>query len=100
MRLKATRFFIALLAVCFLGQILSAQTPAPTTGAGLTIEGEVAKPAKLSLADLAKLPHKTVKATGHDGKENTYEGVPLIDILSAAGVPFGEQLRGQNLALF
>jgi DMSO/TMAO reductase YedYZ molybdopterin-dependent catalytic subunit len=74
--------------------------PSTATGTGLTVEGEVAKPVKLSLADLAKLPHKTVQAKGHDGKENTYEGVPLIDILSAAGVPFGEQLGGQNLALF
>ena len=95
MLLRTTRFLIAVLAVCFLGQAPTAQTPA-----GLTIDGEVAKPLKLSLADIAKLPHKTVQAKGHDGKTNSYEGVPLIDLLTAAGVPSGEQMRGPSLSLF
>ena len=96
MLIRSVRLFATVLALCFPGQVLSAQTSAPA----LTIDGEVAKPMKLSLADIAKLPHKTVQAKGHDGKVNTYEGVPLFDLLTSAGVPSGEQMRGPNLSLF
>ena len=66
----------------------------------LTVGGEVAHPLKLSLADLARLPHQTVSAKDHDGKPVTFEGVPLAEFLRMAGVEFGEKLRGKNLALF
>jgi DMSO/TMAO reductase YedYZ molybdopterin-dependent catalytic subunit len=66
----------------------------------LTVGGEVPRPLKLSVADLAKLPRQTVTAKDHDGKMASFEGVPLVDILRLAGVEFGEKLRGKSLASF
>lgn len=56
------------------------------------------RPLKLSPTDLAKLPRSSVKAKGHDGKEATFEGIALAEILKLAGVEFGERLRGKALA--
>ena len=46
------------------------------------------------------MPRRSVRAKGHDGKEALFEGVELGDVLKLAGVKFGEQLRGKELALF
>lgn len=96
--LKTTLFLIVLLgwAVAF-GQ---AGTTTPSKTVLLTVEGEVASPLKLTASDLAKLPRRSLRAKGHDGKEALFEGIELGDILKLAGVKFGEQLRGKDLALF
>lgn len=65
----------------------------------LTIGGEVARPLKLTTADIAKLPRRTLRTFDH-GKEATFEGVPLVEVLRLAGVKFGEELRGKNLELY
>src|SRR5215471_9410139 len=70
------------------------------TAALLAISGEVAQPVKLTAADLAKLPHRTINAKDHNGKDTTFEGVELSEILKLAGVKSGEALRGKELALF
>ena len=74
------------------------QTPAPEVS--LSVSGEVENPIKLTAADLAKLPRRSVRAKDHDGKESEFEGSPLIEVLKLAGVKFGEGLRGKNLALY
>src|SRR5689334_23265656 len=97
------RFFILVwLLVSFYSSASYAQNkpPAPVVDVTLSISGEVARPLKLSAADIAKLPRRTVRAKDHSGKESTYEGTPLIEILQLAGVPLGESLRGKNLALY
>src|SRR5262244_4263026 len=66
----------------------------------LSVSGEVENPIKLTAADLAKLPRRSVRAKDHDGKESEFEGSPLIEVLKLAGVKFGEGLRGKNLALY
>jgi len=66
----------------------------------LTVSGEVATPLKLTAADLAKLPHRSLTARTHDGKEASFAGVELGEVLKLAGVKSGEQLRGKELALF
>jgi DMSO/TMAO reductase YedYZ molybdopterin-dependent catalytic subunit len=48
---------------------------------------------------LAKLPHVTVQASDH-GVNGNWSGVPLSAILSAAGAPLGEALRGKNMGLY
>ena len=48
--------------------------------------------------ELAKIPRVTIQAKSHDGREATYDGVPLIELLKMAGVQFGEKLRGKALA--
>lgn len=93
------RFAICL---CLLQAVVAnAQTAATIAPAVLlSVSGEVEKPLKLTAADLAKLPHRTIKAKGHDGKEAEFEGVLLGEVLKLAGVKFGEELRGKNLALY
>ena len=38
--------------------------------------------------------------TDRDGKELSYTGVPVLDILNSAGVTTGKQLRGENLTKY
>jgi DMSO/TMAO reductase YedYZ molybdopterin-dependent catalytic subunit len=66
----------------------------------LTVGGEVAKPLRLTAEDLAKLPRQTVRARDSQNVESAFEGVPLVEILKAAGVKFGPDLRGNDLALY
>ena len=90
-------FLISIL--CF-APALAHQKMEASAAVSLTIRGEGAKEMKLGAADLAKLPHKSVQAKAHDGKTYTYTGVPLVDILSMAGVTFGEAIRGPKLSQF
>ncbi|PWT90440.1 MAG: molybdopterin-binding protein, partial [Blastocatellia bacterium] len=87
---------LLLLFALILGQA-SAQKTAPVL---LTITGQVDQPVKLTADDLAKLPHRSVNAKDHDGKNTTFEGVEVGEILKLAGVKSGEALRGKELALF
>ena len=66
----------------------------------LTVNGEGAQPLKLAAEDLAKLPRRSVSAKDHDGKDTSFEGVDLGEVLTLAGVKLGEHLRGKELALF
>ena len=72
---------------------LKAQPSAPS----LAVEGEVMKPLKLGISDLKGLKQAEVNATDHGGQQRVYKGVSLFDILTAAGVTLGSQLRGKNL---
>ncbi|HTE33188.1 MAG TPA: molybdopterin-dependent oxidoreductase [Chryseolinea sp.] len=65
-----------------------------------TVEGEVLKPLKLTLHDLSKLKQTEVKAKDKDGKEHSFKGVRLVDILDSAGVSLGKELRGKNLTKY
>ena len=60
----------------------------------LRVEGDVPRTLELIATDLARLPHRTVRAKDHDGRESTFQGVPLVEVLKAAGVKFGNDLRG------
>jgi len=71
-------------------------TPAPI----LKVGGEVSVPLQLSAADFAKLPRTSTKAKDHSGKESVFEGVSLVEILKLAGLKFGEEFRGKQMALF
>ncbi len=49
-------------------------------------------------AALAALPHQDVTAFDfHEKKDHVYTGVPVRDLLSKAGIEFGEKLRGKGL---
>ena len=88
-----------LAAMLLLTSSLAAQThPHPPA---LAVTGEIAKPLSLSLADLSAMPHKTLKVTNpHDHKDETYDGVPVADLLKLAGAPSGDQLRGAAMATY
>lgn len=66
----------------------------------ITISGEVTKPLTLQAADLKAMPHTSVTAKDRDGKEHTYSGIPLADLLKQAGATIGPELRGENLTKF
>jgi DMSO/TMAO reductase YedYZ molybdopterin-dependent catalytic subunit len=75
------------------------QTPAPA--AELRINGDVSTPLVLTLADLKKMPRKTLSVVNpHDKKTETYEGVSLEELLQRAGVAHGDQLRGHAMASY
>ncbi len=79
----------------------SLATDAKLDVARLIVGGDVAKPLSLSLQDLSGYPRKTLKVMNeHEGKEETYQGVPLAEILKRAGVPQGSDLRGAALATY
>jgi DMSO/TMAO reductase YedYZ molybdopterin-dependent catalytic subunit len=76
-----------------------AQTTA--TAAELHISGAVSTPLVLTVADLKKMPRKTLAVVNpHDKKKETYEGVLFEEILHRAGVPQGDQLRGSSMATY
>ena len=66
----------------------------------ITVEGEVTKPLKLTLADMEKYPAIEIKAKDREGKEHVYKGTALSAILDAAGVTLGQNLRGKNLSKY
>jgi DMSO/TMAO reductase YedYZ molybdopterin-dependent catalytic subunit len=76
-----------------------AQTP--PLAAQLTVAGDVTTPLRLTIADLKKMPRKTVAVMSpHEKKMETYEGVLLEDVLDRAGAMHGDQLRGLALSMY
>jgi|HubBroStandDraft_6_1064221.scaffolds.fasta_scaffold838583_2 DMSO/TMAO reductase YedYZ molybdopterin-dependent catalytic subunit len=74
---------------------------AVTAGAELKIGGEVKTPLVLTVADLKKMPRKTLSVVNpHDKKTEVFEGVALEYLLGQAGVPQGEKLRGAAMATY
>ena len=71
-----------------------AQAPAQ-----IVLRMNAAPPVTISAADLAKLPRHTAVLTDH-GKQITYEGPLLRDILSRGGIDFGKELRGKQLSTY
>ena len=55
------------------------------------------KPLTLSTADVAEMPRTSITATAHR-VTGTFEGVSVRDLLTRAGVPSGQALRGAALA--
>jgi len=53
---------------------------------------------KLTLSELAKLSHVTVRAKDKKGSEAVWEGTALHEALKAAGMNLGEAIRGAALA--
>lgn len=67
--------------------------------ASITVSGELSHPLTLDAAVLATLPRVSVQASEH-GVSGTWSGVSLSTILTAAGVPLGEALRGKSMTLY
>jgi DMSO/TMAO reductase YedYZ molybdopterin-dependent catalytic subunit len=79
-------------------EMLAQSSPAV---AELRITGAVSTPLVLTVADLKKMPRKTLAVLNpHDKKKETYEGVLLEELLHRAGAPQGEQLRGASMASY
>lgn len=90
-RMKSLRNFAFLWILAGVSIAVSAQT-------ALKIENG-SQQTGVSLDALKALPHKIV--TVHDPHENadeTYAGVPLIELLKQVGAPTGKDVRGKALA--
>jgi DMSO/TMAO reductase YedYZ molybdopterin-dependent catalytic subunit len=99
------RNVLAALLVAFLGLSAWAQqaaAPKPSSGpSDFKISGTVTTPLDLTAADLKSMPRKTLRVDNpHSNKTEVYEGVLVEDLLKKAGVPQGEQLRGQAMATY
>jgi hypothetical protein len=68
--------------------------------ASVKISGEVTTPMSITEADLQKFKQTTVIRKDRDGKDHTYSGVVLADILQKAGVTLGPELKGENLTKY
>jgi DMSO/TMAO reductase YedYZ molybdopterin-dependent catalytic subunit len=85
----------------FLPAALKTHAQTPAAPAELRIGGAVSTPLVLTVAELKKMPRKTLAVVNpHDKKTETYEGVLLEGLLQKAGVPHGEQLRGAAMAAY
>jgi hypothetical protein len=97
-----TAFAIPVLALVLCGgtpaavaqQMEHSAPSAPSTR--LTIKTYEGKTLTVTPEELAALPHKSVSVFNAHSKTNeTCSGVPLADLLSKAGVPLGEAVRGK-----
>ena len=96
---KITLILFTILLGLFVTPYLSeAQTALTQTS--VKVSGEVKTPLDLNLDSLNKFKQTTVIRKDKDGKDHTYTGVILSDILQKAGVPSGKDLRGKNLTKY
>jgi len=77
------------------GMGTASQPEAPPTS--LRLSGTGLKSITLSAAELAAMPRRVITVTEKEGAEAKYEGVTVQDLLSAAGMSFGQSLRGPRL---
>jgi len=83
---------LALLSFTAIPFILQAQT--------IKISGEVSTPLTVDAAYLQKFTQTTVTRKDRDGKDHTYSGVILSEILKNSGVTLGPELKGENLTKY
>lgn len=85
----------AMCAARVLGLLLAQDSPTPS----VRVAGAVKQPLALTAEDLRKMPRPTVN-TAYHGTETVFEGVRLHDVLKAAGVTSGSELRGKALSSY
>lgn len=66
----------------------------------IKISGEVARPQNLYATDLVKMNRTNANLKDRDGKDHSYSGVAVQEILAQAGATLGKDLRGKNLTKF
>jgi hypothetical protein len=90
-RMKSLRNFAFLWILAGVSIAVSAQT-------ALKIENG-SQQTGVSMDALKALPHKTVTVhSPHENADETYAGVPLIELLKQVGAPTGKDVRGKALA--
>lgn len=92
--------FIILFILAGLSSSITVQAQAAAKEAVVKITGEVTTPLTISEADLQQFKQTIVVRKDRDGKDHTYSGVVLSEILAKAGVTLGAELRGENLAKY
>ena len=92
---------ITVIVICFLSIIpFLSKAQTEVKEASVKILGEVTAPLEIKLADLHQFKQTEVIRKDRDGKDHTYSGVILADILQKAGVTMGKDLRGENLTKY
>jgi hypothetical protein len=88
---------LRLFAICVILQL--AATPQQAPSPFLEIGGDISHSRIFQEQEWKTLKHVSISATNaHENKTATYRGVLLRDLLREAGVPSGEDLRGQALS--
>jgi DMSO/TMAO reductase YedYZ molybdopterin-dependent catalytic subunit len=87
---------LSIILIAFLSLVITTYSKAQTS-ASVKISGEVTTPLTINDDDLHKFTQTTVTRKDHDGKEHTYSGVILADLLKKAGATLGADLKGKNL---
>jgi DMSO/TMAO reductase YedYZ molybdopterin-dependent catalytic subunit len=90
----------------FFVRVASAEIAAPqadkanapaVAGARLDVIDEAGAEHKMNRSDFVRLPRRSAKVKIHEA-EAEFEGVPLVDLLTSAGVKFGDDLKGRRAA--
>src|SRR5262249_45945413 len=82
--------------LCILLLLTSASFVSAQEAPSIEISGTGVATLKVSVADLSRMPRLVLDVREpHKGEMQHYEGVRLSDLLSKAGVPLGEKLRGR-----
>ena len=102
---RTCRLVLSILLAAFVASLfpetLRTCTQIAPAAAELRVSGAVNTPLSLGVADLKKMPRKTISVMNpHEKKHETYEGVAAEEILKRAGVPQGEQMRGSAMASY
>jgi hypothetical protein len=106
-RLKACVMVVAFMALCGSMSLRSQQAagsaqsaaPAPSKASTLVITAGPGERGVFTPETFSEYPHQTVTVFDHHTNANeTYSGVPLIDLLSKLGVPHGKDLKSKALA--
>lgn len=102
LRISHKVYPMLLLLALFFSATANGQTPVlkPPAEASFTIGGEVDRPLKVTMNDLAKLTRRTVTVKDHEGASVKFEGFALADVLQLAGVSTGDLLKGRNLTKY
>jgi hypothetical protein len=90
-------FWVAVFLALNAALLVSAQQSAVNAAAlKIVVNGQTQS---ISIGDLRAVPHHTITFHNpHTNADETYSGVPLIDLLAKQGVPHGHDLRGKALA--
>jgi DMSO/TMAO reductase YedYZ molybdopterin-dependent catalytic subunit len=91
---------VAALLMIMAGVAVHAEDPALRVEGATGRDGVAKAPLVLNMSDLAAMPRTSVRIRSRDGKEHTYEGVLLSELLKRAGEPLGEDLRGSLLSRY
>lgn len=95
------RSLLVVVLVQFVPMVCAAPAQTAAVPAELRIAGAVSTPLVLTVADLKKMPRKTLTVVNpHEKKTETYERVAVAELLQRAGAPQGEQLRGAAMATY
>lgn len=90
------RVACVILMLCSASRALGQQSPAAAGALRIIGSGQTHS---VSADDLKALPHHTVTVHNpHTNADETYFGVPLMDLLAKEGVPHGHDLRGKALS--